>query len=275
MSSYATGPVRDKNGARICSLAGIDAARNGIVTLRELDRGTELALQEVEAAKTKAQFYDKALMVARFTKATCDAFINLAATLSGNKGAEKVANAYGAASVGAGLAGNLGAGQQVNIGELVSDSVKAGSKYAGPNAGYLMKNAAVKGDLFRGAMNADKNGVVKSSIEYSADLATYTLEHLNATRAKAFVEIGQELFQYNDKISETFKDHIKDMDATSGAFESQRLTLKIAGANVRRRVRALEQFIASCEAELQVQQKQEVKLPPLSRRTGEGDSKPA
>jgi hypothetical protein len=286
MSGYDSGPIRDKDGARICTLAGMDLARRSIITLRELDRGTELALQEVEAARTKAQFYDKALIVARFTKATCDAFISLAAELSGNKAAKGVADAYGVSSVGAGAVGDITAGKRVDAVSLVTDSLKASSAYAGPNAEYLMKNVAVKTELVRGAMNTDKNAVIRSSVEYTADLSTYTLDQLkeiekdtktgkNAGIVSKFVKIGKELFLYNDKVGEAFDQYLKDSDATSESFESQKLTLKMAGGNIRRRVRELEQFIQSCELELQQQEANKTTLPPLTRVAGAGASKRA
>ena len=258
---YETGPIRDPAAARICSLAGLNRAYRGLVTLRELDRGTELALQEIEAAKTRAELVDKALVVARFTKATCDAFIGLAAELSSNKAAKGVANAYGVSDVAAGAVGDLTAGARIDVISLKTDALKAAAPYAGTNAAYGMKSIAVKTELIRAAMNANQEEVLKRAAEYNFDLATYTLDHLAAiekdTKTGAFpgavskfIDIGKEIFQYNEKVGTAFDAYLKDAEETGSSFRSQKQSIKASAENIRRRVRELEKFIESCEASL-------------------------
>src|SRR5690606_7504488 len=178
MSSYNAGPIRHAAAAKVCTLAGLNQAYKGLVTLRQLDRGMEIALQEVEAAQTKAELIDTALVVARFTKTTCDAFISLAAALSLNEKAEQLVREYGVLSIATGAVGDLTAGARAHPLKLTTDALKAGAEYMRPNAGYLTKSVAVKGELVHSAMSAKQKDVLKSAVEYSADLATYTLDHL-------------------------------------------------------------------------------------------------
>src|SRR5690242_19524840 len=81
-SPDAVGPIRDADAQRVCSLAGIDTARQKVVTLKQMRDGLQVAMQELEQQRREDQIVTKALGVARFTKATCDAFLGMAAALS-------------------------------------------------------------------------------------------------------------------------------------------------------------------------------------------------
>src|SRR5690348_7064042 len=112
------GPIRTSEGQRICTAAGVNTAQARIVTLSQLQDSLEITITELENERKKEKIIEKAYMVARVTKATCDAFIDMAATLASfvpgaKKGAEKVANLYGAATpvAQAGMSTALGQGK--------------------------------------------------------------------------------------------------------------------------------------------------------------------
>src|SRR5450631_488474 len=76
------GPVKDPNAARVCSLNGIGATRERLATLQQLLDGIEMSIRELERERKRDQSNDRALLVLRFTKATCDGFIGLASAIS-------------------------------------------------------------------------------------------------------------------------------------------------------------------------------------------------
>src|SRR5690242_20521914 len=99
----AVGPIRDRDALRVCSLNGIASAEQRVTSLRNLREALAMSIQELENQRRKDQIINKGLLVARFSKATCDAFIDMAATLVGiliggvaAKEAEFIKAAYGA-----------------------------------------------------------------------------------------------------------------------------------------------------------------------------------
>src|SRR5882762_8001143 len=80
--SVATGPVRDRAAAQICTLAGISFSREKLIKLTELKRCIELSLRELDQEARRDAILNKSIVLLRFTKATCDAFIGLAAEFS-------------------------------------------------------------------------------------------------------------------------------------------------------------------------------------------------
>ena len=77
----AVGPIQDPDARRVCSLARIDTARQRAFTLRQLRDGLDISIQDLEGQRRKDKIINTALVVARFTKATCDAFISMAGAL--------------------------------------------------------------------------------------------------------------------------------------------------------------------------------------------------
>ena len=82
------GPIRDRDAVRVCSLSGIMNAKERVVSLEKLRDGLELSIHELEKQRSRDQLRNKGLLVARFTKATCDAFLSMAADLASVLGGE-------------------------------------------------------------------------------------------------------------------------------------------------------------------------------------------
>src|SRR3954465_13634864 len=78
----AVGPIRNPDARRVCTLSGIATAQEKIVTLRQLSNGLDISIRELDSQRRAENIAEKALLVARFTKATCDAFLSMGAALS-------------------------------------------------------------------------------------------------------------------------------------------------------------------------------------------------
>src|ERR1043166_480224 len=74
------GPIRDPEAARVCGLHDISAKQRQLVTLRQLQGALQTSIHELEREHQHEHFVNRAFMVLRFTKATCDAFIGMAQT---------------------------------------------------------------------------------------------------------------------------------------------------------------------------------------------------
>src|SRR4051812_43221235 len=78
----AVGPIRDPNARRVCNLNGIAIEQEKLISLRKLRDGLDMSIRELEAQRRNEEMVNKAFMVARFTKATCDAFLGVGAALA-------------------------------------------------------------------------------------------------------------------------------------------------------------------------------------------------
>jgi hypothetical protein len=248
--------IRDQDAARVCNLAGITAARRKIVRLSEARDGLIIAMRELEAQKRKDDILAKTLLALKFTKATCDAFIGLAAELSKAvlpkavaTNARLVKGAYGITSSLAEAAGTAIAGDRVDVTKTAAAVTKAGGDLI-DDAGYryLLKNTGVKIELFNNAMNGDSKGLRKSAIDYMSDLAKFSLDVLEQKKASVFLGIAKQTFDYNEKLASAFDELIAYREADDMRLFSAKMQLIKSGRQIEKNIRTMEDFIASCEA---------------------------
>jgi hypothetical protein len=138
------GPIKDPDARRVCSLAGIETARQKVFTLRQLRVGLDISIKDLEAQRRKDKIINTAFGVARFTKATCDAFISMAGALGkavlpkpAGEAVEKIAAGYAAATPLIDAAATSAAGGK-------ADWVKAGTSSVKEGVSLVTKNKAVE-----------------------------------------------------------------------------------------------------------------------------------
>ena len=254
----AVGPIRDRDAHRVCSLSGIVSAREQVTSLRQLRNGLDLSIRDLEAQRRKDQVVNKALLVARFTKASCDAFISLAADMATafagklGKQAEFVEALYGSATPLAEAASASYAGQNVDWIRTGADSVKKGISVVTHNEGYRIatRSAVVKVELIKSAMNQDKEGLLKSAASYLYDLHTTLGEMAGAGKTAAFAKIAKDAFEYNEKIGQAFDDMLEGSLATEEQYRGLKTTLSHQARRLSATIDAVDKFIVSCEDEL-------------------------
>lgn len=138
---------------RVCSLSGIMNAKEKVISLEKLRDGLEISIHELEKQRSRDQLLNKGLLVARFTKATCDAFLSMAtdlvSVLGGKalaKEAELVGSVYETLTPIAEATSASAAGQKVDWVKTGAASMKKGASLVTENQGYkiLAQSTAVK-----------------------------------------------------------------------------------------------------------------------------------
>lgn len=265
------GPVRDAEARRICSLSGLVDAKERVATLRELQAALEVSLRELDAQRKRDSVVIKALVLARFTKATCDAFIAMAQALrtmhsvNGKELGPKdlgslIQDVYGGATT---LAEELSQGSTTRQVDLVK-SATAISKIGVSAALYKsrqngqdssqqdgMKHAATFGffiiELVHAALNGDEDQIVKSSTQYFIDLRAEIFDLAGWKKASALVQIANSAFEYHSQLTKAFEELIDNKSASEEQYTTLKTNLMIQGRRVARTIDELEKFIESCE----------------------------
>jgi hypothetical protein len=257
----SVGPIRDRDANRVCDLAGIAAEREKVVTLRQLRDGLDISIRELESQRRKDQIINKALLVAKFTKATCDAFISMAGALgkvvlpkAAGEGVDKFAVGYAAAMPLVEAGATSVAGGKADWVKATTTSVKEGVSLVTDNKGaeLLTKTTVVKVEIIKGALNSDKEGVIKSGVSYIYDLHT-SIAEMTGRKGEvgaAFAKIAKGAFEYNDQIGKAFDEIIDNEQESRERFESLKRNLVRQAQQLSRKIFEMEQFITSCQYDL-------------------------
>jgi hypothetical protein len=261
LTSDAVGPIRDPDVRRVCNQASIETTRRKVLTLRQLREGLNISIQELESQRRKEKFVNKALLVARFTKATCDAFINMAGALgkavmpkpAGEK-VERFAAGYAAAIPLVEAAAISDAGGKADWVKAGATSVNEGISLVTNNkaAKILTKSAVVKVEVIKGAMNHDGEGIIKSAVNYTYDLNVEIAEMTGekGEAGAAFAKVAKSAFEYNEQIGKAFDQLIDDDEESQERADALKRTLVLRAKLLSKQIDEMEQFITSCEYEI-------------------------
>lgn len=255
------GPIQDSETRRVCSLASIETERQKVFTLRQLRDGLNISIRELEDQRRKDKIVNKALVVARFTKATCDAFISMAgalgkAVLPGAAGdqVERIASGYAAATPLIEAVATSAAGGQADYVKALATTAKEGVSLVTHNKGaeILTKSTVVKVEIIKGAMNHDQEGIIKSAISYTYDLNT-TIAEMAGKRGEAgaaFAKVAKSAFEYNEQIGKAFDQLIDDDLESQERANALKSNLAHQAKLLSKKIAEMEQFVVSCEYRL-------------------------
>lgn len=249
----AVGPIRDPDARRVCSLAGLETERQKVLDLRQLRDGLNTSIRELERQRGKDKIVNKALLVARFTKATCDAFISMAGALAGEE-AEKFAASYAAATPLVEAAATSAAGGKADWAKAGATSVKEGVSAVTRNKGVeiLTKTSVVKVEIIKGAMNHDEEGIIKSAASYTYDL-NVTVAEMTGEKGKAgaaLAKVAKSAFEYSEQIGKSFDQLIDDDLSSEERAAALKRNLVNQAKLLSKKIDEMERFIGSCEYEL-------------------------
>ncbi|CAH1678234.1 hypothetical protein BOSEA31B_14673 [Hyphomicrobiales bacterium] len=265
-------PIVDPRALRICNAAGLWKANKQLASLRELRSGLDISLRELEGERKKAEIVNKALMVARFTRATADAFISMTSALAkvvlpkvAADGIDRVGTAYGAATPWAEALGNKMAGAKVDWTDTAASSAREGASLMTGNDGYelLIQSSAVKVEIVNAAMQKDQAKVIRSSAFYLVDLHASMAKIAGRRKSEALLKLAKSTYEYNDKIGDAFNALIDDDLATAMQFDASKATLLRAGRELSKKIAELEGFVADCQQELGTGQQGAIPVSPL------------
>ncbi len=204
---------------------------------------------------------NRALVVARFTKATCDAFISMAGALGkavlpkpAGEEVEKFAAGYAAATPLVDAAATSAAGGNADWVKAGASSIKEGVSLVTKNKGVeiLTKSTVVKVEVIKGAMNHDKEGIIKSAVDYTYDLNT-TVAEMTGKKGEAgaaLAKVAKAGFEYNEQIGKAFDQLIDDDLESQERIHSLKTGLVHQAKLLSKKIDEMEQFISSCEYEL-------------------------
>jgi hypothetical protein len=243
-------PFRTANGARVCSLAGIQAAKETLVELGKLRAGLEISIRDLDAQTKRDHTIGRVVMVLQWTKLTCDAFIGMAAALSGSgKGVKAI---YGATDVVADTATKAALGQKVNYATAALDAAKKGASGlpVSKEAKFLVKSGLIKTEIVVHAINSNPKDLIKAAGDYQYELLKFTLDALDAKKSLKFTEIAKETFTYHTKVAALVDATIRESESTQLSHLSQRMTLTSLARRIERQIDRLQEFVTACEAEL-------------------------
>lgn len=254
------GPVRDPEAARVCGLHRISVKQQQLVTLRQLREALQTAIHELEREHENEQLVNRAFMVVRFTKATCDAFIGMAATFfetflpASEKGAKGVSAMYGAGTALADAAGTKMAGGRINYTKTALELAKAGSSGI-HDEGYklLAKSMIVKGEVIHAAMNSEPEEVTRKAAGYLYDLhvtlAKMGFKHAGRVKTEKAVgllaETAKRAFEYNETLGKVFEGMLESQEEGDQRYISLKTTLLKQARRVSAQISALEASVGT------------------------------
>lgn len=260
-SPDTVGPIQDPDARRVCSLAGLETARQKVFSLRQLRDGLDISIKDLEAQRRKDKIINTALVVARFTKATCDAFISMAGALGkavlpkpAGEEAEKFASLYAASTPLVDAAATSAAGGRADWVKAGTASVKEGVSLVTHNQGAVLmtKTTVVKVEVIKGAMNHDQEGIIKSAVDYTYDL-NVTMAEMTGKKGEAgaaLAKVAKSAFEYNEQIGKAFDQLIDDDLESQERVHALKRNLVHQARLLSKKIDEMEQFISSCEYEL-------------------------
>ena len=254
------GPIRDPEAARVCGLHDISAQQQQLVTLRQLQGALQTAIDELEREHEHERFVNRAFMVLRFTKATCDAFVGMAQTFVGTfipasaKAAKQVGAGYKAGTTLGDALGTKIAGGRVDYAKKGLDLAKAGSTLIDDEGyGILAKSMIVKGEIIHAAMNNDREEVVKDAAKYGyelhakiAELGLKSAGHNKTGKAvKLFTDTAKRAFEYNEELGKVFDEMIESQEEGDQRYISLKTTLLKQAKRIAAQISELERTVGA------------------------------
>ena len=271
----AHGPVKDREASRTCQLAAVGSARQQLATLREIGRGLDISLRDLERQRNTADMYAKGLLVAQFTRATCEAFLGMAAGLAQiafpeaptRPGQTKSLGVAGQAKVVAAAGKGL-----MKVAETASEAVLGGSAdYAGAAAKVvksaggvaetildakgvnvkgvelLADGAAVKIEVLHAALNDDAKGTLEKLGKYGYTLHFKVLGLAGLKKTKVVGDTLREAFDYSHEIGSAFEQMLNAQDDNRQQYETSKRNLLALGRRLSAKIAELEACINNAE----------------------------
>lgn len=248
--------IQDKDMAQTCSLAGIATMKGKATELRSLAKLVADQIREVDKEKDFAGLINKALLVSKVVKATADAFIDLASTVTGPQG-DKVSAGYSALSQFGSGASKMANGQSGGLAEMAKGGVSA------IGLGKPAETTGLEDCLAEFSKNTTNN--VIDGLNSDPDSIKGNLRNTGAACGAAAVEAGAKakwgdkvgktlgggvkvansLYTYNNELNKAIDDWAKDEDEL-GHFDSSKRMLQTQLKNLELKIRELDQMLENC-----------------------------
>ncbi len=255
--SKVPGPVRDPHARKILAKHGIHGAAQQLITLRQLRQVLQSSMEDLQKEHRKEQIVDNAFLVARITKATCDAFLGMVTAVADvfklGKGVKAVNSIYQAATPWAGAASTWAAGGRVDLLKTAASSAKGGSPLAGEKYELLIKSTAFKAEVLSAALRSEPREILPAARDYLID-AHLTIAQMDrmpelSKRFGALGEVTKQTVEYNKALSEAFDQMLESKEEGDARY----LALK---AGLLKQAKLVDDKIAELDRHLHTYQAQ-------------------
>ena len=214
--------VPDRTAINVCSTAGIELMSKKRIRLVQLRQGLEASVVEIEKAAKWDEVISRALLTASITKATCEAFLEIAGALgeaAGIKNVGIVAKAGNAAISVADSAASTWHG-------IKTDWVSTTNKVAGLAGAKFIKNDAMKDladlqtskvEILNSAIRGDTpKSLQEFFLGYTAKVGEMSLKYMGRATAanwtSATATVASAGYSYSKSLEEAFNTRIKDRE---------------------------------------------------------------
>jgi len=255
--STVHGPIQDPNAARILNKHGIHGDPQQLITWRQMRHVLESSIKELEKEHRKEHIIDQALLVARITKATCDAFLGMVTAVAGvfklGGGAKVVTGVYEATTPLAGAASTWAAGGRVDLVKTVASSAKGGSSLAGDDYELLIKTTAVKAEILNAAIRSEPKEILPAARDYVID-AHLTIANMEkmpewSKRFGAFAEVTKRAVEYNKSLGEAFDQMLENKEEGDQRYRELKASLLKQAIMVNHKIAELERHLHTYRAQ--------------------------
>ena len=166
---------------------------------------------------------------------------------------EKFAAGYAAVTPVVEAAATSAAGGNAEWAKAGATFVKEGASIVTHNKGAEMtKSTVVKVEIIKGAMNHDKEGIIKSAVDYTYDLNA-TIAEMTGKKGEvgaALAKVAGSAFEYNEQIGKAFDQLIDDDMESQERIHALKSNLVHQAKLLSRKIDEMEQVITSCEYQL-------------------------
>jgi len=216
----------DVDALRVCSTAGIELLKDKRVQLDQLRRSIYGAMREIEEASDWETTLSRMLLAANLTKASCEAFLDMAGAMGkafGIKNAELAGKSLNAAIASSSAMASAQAGQKADWLTAVNKSAEAlaigGDRITG-QALDTFKLQTAKVDVINSAIKGDRPKALGSFfLGYLPKIADMSFKYMEQkTLAKwnsAIASISKAGYNYSLALDKAFNQKISDSDESA------------------------------------------------------------
>lgn len=251
---------KSKEMRRDCSLSGVGFKEDQLHEMVKIADGLRVTLNGLSSERGWATFHDGALAGLKWTKASCDAFISIAATW-GPPQAKAIEGMYVAGSGVGEAASKKAAGQRVNTSDVAKSVIEGvakgvpGTKYgrymmgkdADKNVKQVSGIAVINTKLIHGAINGNESSVKKAVfLDLSAEIVKITFEGAGMNLSKKAVGTAKSVADLGFSVAATLEEYKSASSSTKNSFDMQEKMIRSSLSRIEITVRRLSAELNEC-----------------------------
>lgn len=249
---------RDRTAIAVCSVSGLNLMSRQKIKLTQIKQALQSAISEAERASKMDDFMSKSLLVANLTKASCDAFIEMAGALgkvAGLKNVDVAAKGLTAVTAVAGSTAAAFAGQKTDWISTGNSVLKAtNSKIGKGDIKDLADLKLLQIDIVNAAVREDSAKALQVIfLKYIPKIGEMSLkymkENVKANWLGAVASVANAGLTYSKSLDKAFDARLQDMDDAQirkDVLESMRNQI----SQVLNRISEIDKIMSDCTVRL-------------------------